>query len=105
MTDLVVPMASPDFLQGIGAIAQPRDLAHLPLLRSPLESWITWFRAAGLDWPEPTSGPKLVDLGMTIDAAVAGQGIALVRPSLAENWIAMGRLRPIFNIMAEPSNQ
>jgi DNA-binding transcriptional LysR family regulator len=84
----------------------PADLAHVPLLRTPLEPWSPWFAAAGLDWPEPSQGPKLVDLGMTLEAAVAGQGIALARPSLARNWLASGALRPLpFGITATPATQ
>jgi DNA-binding transcriptional LysR family regulator len=75
------------------------------LLRTPLEPWTPWFRAAGLDWPEPSHGPRLVDLGMTLEAAVTGQGVALARPTLARQWIAGGQLRPLFAVMAEPANR
>jgi DNA-binding transcriptional LysR family regulator len=61
----------------------------------PPEPWRPWFAAAGLDWPQPTSGPKRVDLGLTLEAAVCGQGAALARPSLAVPWLASGALRPL----------
>ena len=47
----------------------------------------------------------LVDLGLTLEAAVAGQGVALARPSLAGAWLASGTLRPLFALSAEPAQQ
>ena len=69
-----------------------------------MEPWTPWFRAAGLGWPEPASGPKLVDLGLTLEAAVSGQGVALARPSLARHWLTTGTLVPLFAITAPASN-
>jgi DNA-binding transcriptional LysR family regulator len=81
----------------------PASLRDAPLLRTPLEPWAPWFAAAGLDWPEPAQGTKLVDLGLTLEAAVSGQGIALGRPSLARHWLASGALLPLFGIGAAPA--
>ncbi|HUG25051.1 LysR family transcriptional regulator [Piscinibacter sp.] len=105
MHDVVLPVASPTLLAKLPPLRTPADLAHAPLLRTPLEPWTPWFRAAGLPWPEPTQGPKLVDLGLTLEAAVSGQSVALARPSLARSWIAAGVLRPLFPITAPPANQ
>jgi len=105
MHDAVLPVASPGLLARLPPLREPADLAQAPLLRTPLEPWAPWFRAAGLDWPEPAQGPKLVDLGLTLEAAVSGQGIALARPSLARSWLAAGALRPLFDITAVPANQ
>ncbi|MFM8900093.1 MAG: LysR family transcriptional regulator [Burkholderiales bacterium] len=104
MYDAVLPMASPALLSRFAPIRQPNDLAPLPLLRTPLEPWAPWFAAAGLDWPEPQTGPKLVDLGLTLEAAVSGQGVALARPSLARPWVVSGALQPLFAVTAEPVN-
>ncbi|MCT6033357.1 LysR family transcriptional regulator [Pseudomonas aeruginosa] len=79
-------------------------LAGLPLLRSPLEPWQPWFRVAGLDWPEPCAGPRLLDLGMTLEAAANGQGVALARPSLARAWLAEGRLVVLFPLRSAPTH-
>ena len=105
MRDVVLPVASPTLLARLPPLREPADLTHAPLLRTPLEPWAPWFRAAGLDWPEPAQGPKLIDLGLTLEAAVSGQGIALARPSLAHSWLAAGALRPLFDIVAVPTNQ
>jgi LysR family transcriptional regulator, glycine cleavage system transcriptional activator len=95
-------MAAPSLLQTLPAMARPADLQHATLLRTPLEPWAPWFAAANLPWPEPTHGPKLVDLGMTLEAAACGQGIALGRPSLARPWLTAGSLVPLFKIQAQP---
>lgn len=104
MQDALIPMTSPELIAQHRALTQPSDLKTWPLLRTPLEPWTPWFRAAGLDWPEPRTGPKLVDLGLTLEAAVSGQGVVLARPSLARGWVASGALKPLLNIAALPVN-
>ncbi|PUA41283.1 LysR family transcriptional regulator [Pseudomonas protegens] len=96
LEERLLPMASPELLSGFPQPWTPAMLAKLPLLRSPLEPWQFWFRIAGLDWPEPTSGPRLFDVGMTLEAAANGQGVVLARPSLARKWLVEGRLLPLF---------
>ena len=105
MHDVVLPMIAPGLLARLPALREPADLAHAPLLRTPIEPWAPWFAAAGLAWPEPAQGPKLVDLGMTLEAAVSGQGVALARPSLARLWLESGALRPLFTVHARPAHQ
>ncbi|MDM4765207.1 LysR family transcriptional regulator [Pelomonas sp. SE-A7] len=99
MQDRVTPMAAPSLLQR-HPIKQPADLAGLPLLRSPIEPWQPWFRAAGLDWPEPQQGTRFVDLGLTLEAALCGQGVVLARPSLAGPLLERGQLRRLFELSA-----
>jgi len=96
MRDELLPMAAPRCLERLPAMRTPADLRDAPLLRTPIDPWAPWFRAAGLDWPEPAAGPKLVDLGLTLEAAVSGQGVVLARPSLARGWVESGALRPLF---------
>jgi LysR family glycine cleavage system transcriptional activator len=105
MHDVVLPMIAPGLLARLPPLREPADLARAPLLRTPIEPWAPWFAAAGLAWPEPAHGPKLVDLGMTLEAAVSGQGVALARPSLARHWLESGALRPLFAVHAQPAHQ
>jgi LysR family glycine cleavage system transcriptional activator len=108
MHDVVLPVAAPLLLSRLPAMRSPADLEHAPLLRTPLEPWVRWFEAAGLAWPEPSRGPKLVDLGLTLESAVSGQGVALARPSLARDWLLSGALVPLFEpsqrVLATPVN-
>lgn len=96
MDDVLVPVAAPALLRRLAPLAVPADLAGAPLLRAPLEPWRPWLRAAGLDWDEPARGPRLFDLGLALEAAACGHGIALARPSLARPWLQAGTLRPLF---------
>lgn len=105
MQERVLAMASPSLIGRTGPLRTPSDLDRAPLLRAPLEPWTPWLRAAGLAWPEPADGPRLVDLGMTLEAAVSGQGVVLARPSLARAWLASGALRPLFDVASLPASQ
>lgn len=101
MNDVLLPLASPALLPG-GALAQAADLADMPLLRTPTQPWAPWLAAAGLDWPEPQQGSRLVDLGLVLEAALAGQGVALTRPSLARQALRSGQLQPVLGRGATP---
>ena len=105
MVDPVTPMAAPALLARLPPIDAPADLRHAPLLRTPLEPWLPWLRAAGLDWPEPDEGTRFVDLGMTLEAAVCGQGIALGRPSLAAPYLRSGALKRLFPLCVPATQQ
>jgi DNA-binding transcriptional LysR family regulator len=95
--DDVTPMASPAFVREHGPFENSDDLSSLPLLRSPLEPWRTWFAAHDLDWPEPTEGSQFNDIGLMCDGAAAGMGVALLRLKLATPWLDNGTLVPLFD--------
>lgn len=101
----VFAVASPALAKQLG-IKRPADLVRespkCPLLRCPLEPWEPWFAAAGLKASEPTRGVKLVDLGLSLEAAASGQGVALARASLASRWLARGELIDLFTVRSEP---
>jgi LysR family glycine cleavage system transcriptional activator len=105
LQDRVLPLAAPALLQRLPTLRTPADLRHAPLLRTPIEPWAPWFRAAGLNWAEPATGPRLVDLGLVLEAALSGQGVALGRPSLALRWLQQGALRPLFGMSTTPATQ
>ncbi|MDD0841069.1 LysR substrate-binding domain-containing protein [Curvibacter sp. HBC61] len=90
--DDVTPLVSPAFLREHGPFERPEDLEGLPLLRSPLEPWRTWFAAHHLDWPEPAEGSQFNDVGLMCDAASVGMGVALVRLKLGRPWLEAGSL-------------
>jgi LysR family glycine cleavage system transcriptional activator len=90
------PVCSPRIAGGVPKT--PADLARYVLLRGEGEPWEPWFRAAGLDWPEPTRGAMFNDSSHMAQAAAEGQGIALVRESLLGNDLATGALVRLFDI-------
>ena len=96
----VFAVCSPAYLK-THALAVPSDLARATLLRSALEPWSPWFDAAGLRWPEPSSGPRYEDLAMLYQAATDGEGVALARRSLAGAALEAGSLTRLFDVQAE----
>ena len=96
MDDVMFPVLSPRY-SGVMP-TRPAELAGLPLLRSSGEDWVPWFRAAGLDWPEPASGLMFDDSGMVVQAAIDGHGIALARRSLTALALRTGQLVRPFDI-------
>lgn len=96
----VFPMCAPTYLRSLGELKIPTDLGRGLLLRCPLEPWQPWFVAAGMSLPEPSRGPKFVDIGMTLEAAASGMGVALGRRSLAAPWLRRGELVAAFPIKA-----
>ena len=95
--EALTPVCTPDYLDKL-SIKTPADLQRATLLRNPWTPWTRWFRAAGLDWPEPNSGPKFDDGPLLLRAALGGQGIALGRQWLAIDEIRAGRLVTPFDI-------
>ncbi len=95
--DDVTPLASPAFVREHGPFDRPEDLEGVPLLRSPLEPWRTWFAAHNLDWPEPAEGSQFNDVGLMCDAASAGMGVALVRLKLGRPWLEAGSLVRLYD--------
>lgn len=97
--DTMVPLAAPSWL-ATHAPASMADLAGAALLRSPLLPWRPCFVAAGLDWGEPERGAVFNDLGMLLEIAAAGLGVAVCTRRLSTAWVETGRLVPLFGISA-----
>ncbi|MGS1110614.1 LysR substrate-binding domain-containing protein [Achromobacter anxifer] len=96
--DPVFAVCAPEYRDRHGPFERPADLARAQLLRCPMEPWRPWLAAAGLDWPEPARGVWLVDLGIMLAAARAGQGLALTRRALAAEWLDEGKLVRVLDI-------
>ena len=96
LSDEVCPVCSPEYLSTAGpfddGFETQQAIARAHLIRTPLEPWRTWFRACGVALPEPASGSQFNDLGLVLDAAVAGFGVALMRLKLGQSWLDSGRL-------------
>jgi LysR family glycine cleavage system transcriptional activator len=95
--DVKVVLAAPCVIDA-HALRQPIDLKGVELLRTPLVAWRPWFAAAGLDWPEPARGQSFTDLGILLEAAASGLGVAVCPRRIAERWIASGSLVPLFGL-------
>ena len=91
-------VASPRYLATIAPLHTPADLRHATLLRSALEPWQPWFDAAGLDWPEPSTGVRVDDLGLLLEAIKHGHGIGLARKHFARDMLAAGDIVQLFDV-------
>lgn len=100
MDDYYYPVASPSFNAG-KLPRSPGKIARSTLLRCDLEPWAPWFRAAGLDLPEPTGGLVFQDSSMLVRAAVEGHGIALARHVIACNDLDSGDLTRLSNVVVQ----
>lgn len=89
---------SPSYLEQVGPIETPADLRKATLLRSALEPWQPWFEAAGLDWPEPSTGLRADDLGLLLEAIKHGHGVGLTRQHFAQGMIERGEIVPLFDV-------
>jgi LysR family transcriptional regulator, glycine cleavage system transcriptional activator len=95
LSDEVFPVCSPEYLHEFGpfdGFDSAADVARARLIRSPLEPWRTWFQFCAIDLPEPREGAQFNDIGLMLDAAVAGFGVSLTRSRLGLAWLDSGRL-------------
>ena len=93
MTEDVFPVCSPELLKGEHPLKQPQDLKHHVLMHDDEHGeWRTWLLSAGVKDVDPARGPTFTDSSMLIQAAVAGQGVALARGALAADDLASGAL-------------
>lgn len=103
MDDEAFPVCAPRLRQQWPkGLRQPADLAHHTLLHDTVvhsgeeaTTWSSWLRRAAL--PElagldASRGPGYSDSAMTLQAAIAGQGVALGRPALVVDDLAAGLL-------------
>lgn len=96
--EMFFPACAPSLNGGV-LPREPADLARYPLLRSDDELWRPWFDAAGLETlSEPKRGLLFQDSSQLVQAAIDGQGIALVRRSLAAAELDAGRIVRLFDI-------
>lgn len=94
--ETMFPVCSPSLLRG-DAPKHPADLARGVLIHHrDSEAWRTWLAAHGAPANRSLRGPVFSEMSLVIDAAIAGQGVALARSALAERDLREGRLvRPM----------
>ncbi len=85
------PVCTPAYRDRIG-LKTPQDLQRATLLRNPWTPWARWFKASGLDWSEPQTGPSYDDASLLLRSAMQGDGVALARHWLAIDEVRGGRL-------------
>jgi LysR family glycine cleavage system transcriptional activator len=95
----MVPVIASDLLERGTPISSPHDIFAYGLLHEETrDAWSRWFGAAGLAMPETARGPVYADDGLVLQAALRGQGVALLDEAFAEEEIRGGRLRQLFDL-------
>lgn len=91
------PVASPRWLQTHGAPPDLAALALCPLIHEESrEQWRHWLTRAGHEPRQALTGPRLWNASLCLEAAVAGQGIALATRLNAAAEITEGKLVELF---------
>jgi LysR family glycine cleavage system transcriptional activator len=105
MDEAIFPVSAPSLLAGDPPLTGPADLARHVLLHDRTDEtpedpgWRVWCRGAGIAVPD---GPArhYSDAALVIQAATAGQGVALARLALVREDLEAGRLvRPFGPVM------
>jgi DNA-binding transcriptional LysR family regulator len=93
----VLPVTSPEVATR-AKLKRPEDLAHCVLLeyddaeRTPWLTWRVWFETMRVPMPAPAGLVRFSQPDQVIQAAVAGQGVALGSVPLADELLRSGRL-------------
>ncbi|AKG67987.1 MULTISPECIES: transcriptional regulator GcvA [Serratia] len=96
--EYLLPVCSPSLLMGDHALKVPGDLAYHTLLHdTSRRDWLAYTRQLGLQHINVQQGPIFSHSAMVVQAAVHGQGIALVNNVMAQTEIEAGRLVCPFN--------
>jgi LysR family transcriptional regulator, glycine cleavage system transcriptional activator len=98
MSETVIPVASPDYLEA-NPVHAPADLANHVLLHdgSPdaddsCPDWSMWLAARQIKGVDGTRGPRFNQSSLVIEAAAGGRGVALAKRALAQADLDSGRL-------------
>ncbi|WP_339850529.1 transcriptional regulator GcvA [uncultured Nisaea sp.] len=107
MDGFAQPFASPALLKSAGHTLDdlpltPEQIAELPLHHEDsTEFWRTWFEKAGAPGLRFRRGAVFHDAASILNVAVAGQGVVLARPALAESELGSGMLAALSDIKIE----
>lgn len=95
--ELIVPLASPAFIQE-NRLKRPEQLLKVKLIQSNVSvvQWSDWFRTFTDKRPPDRFSVRFDRAQMSLDAATQGLGVALESATIAHRLIAERKLRPIF---------
>jgi LysR family glycine cleavage system transcriptional activator len=101
----LVPVCSPDHLNGVDGLKQPRDLLDRTLLHSMKRphDWRTWFDAAGVATGSLREGLTFGNSSLAYQAAIDGLGIAMAHVELIQDDLTSGRLVTVHPLAVQTS--
>jgi LysR family glycine cleavage system transcriptional activator len=95
----LIPVCSPDLVNDGKGLRQLSDIRHQTLLHGEFDEfdpswpdWTMWLATAGVEGVDPSHGIFFNQNEMMMEAALEGQGIALVSSVAADGDIKAGRL-------------
>lgn len=106
--DRVFPVCSPALAAGAPPLHEPTELRRHTLIHLDWQStaghwpgWRDWLAAAGVEGVDAARGPRFSDHALALQAAAAGQGVALASRPLADDALATGSLVRPFAVELE----
>ncbi len=98
----LIPVCSPQLVNGTTPVRQPADLAgHALLHGNDAQAWQDWLALAGVPGLAARRNHVFDDTNVRHEAAVAGEGFSLACPHLIADDLAAGRLVCPFDIRLE----
>ena len=98
-TSQLYPAGRPELGSRRRGALRPEELRAFVLLHEDDGNlWRRWFAAAGVTDVNVSRGPRILETGLAIDAAIAGQGIVLADEVLIGDDLAKGRLAKLCDI-------
>lgn len=97
------PMLNPKLAESVGGINKPTDLLKVRIIDASDPWWRLWFAAAGIDDIDLASRPTSRFGGIQAfeaAAAIAGHGVAILKPEFYADDVALGRLYQPFDLVA-----
>ncbi len=101
----LTPVCSPSTLHGGIGMRQPADLVNHALLHvyTAADEWAVWLDAAGVAELHGRNAPRFDSYLLALEAAMEGQGVAIVPTFLAAGDLKSGRLVAPFALdVAQP---
>jgi LysR family glycine cleavage system transcriptional activator len=92
------PVISPDLLRRGPALKTPEDLRHFTLLHEDCPNFEKWFDHIGVSVANARRGVTYASYDHVLQAAIAGQGIALGFDIIVAEDINAGRLVRLFDV-------
>lgn len=104
LREYVFPVCSVQLVKRLGMPASPADLARFPLLlllrhdETSGSQWDAWLAAAGVPDLPFDRGQRFTNTNMALQAAIAGQGVALVRSAHVGDGLSAAGLMRLFDV-------
>ena len=98
------PVLSPALAERLGMPASPEEVARFPVIhQQDRHEWQEWLKVAGCAGMPLTDKATIVDTNVVIQAAIAGQGMALGIFPFCQSEVDSGRLIKPFDIDLTPT--